>query len=77
MDDYPVQMRIETQEGEGILEKIYFTELGHVMAKIYDPISKIWSRVNLGPIESILESKGISVKEYTNYKPVVFKKLTE
>lgn len=77
MDDYPVQMRVETENGERLLEKIYFTELGHIMAKVYDVESKIWSRINLGPIESILESKGISVTEYTTYKPSAFRKLTD
>ena len=74
MDDYPVQMKIETKNGEAVIEKIYFTELGHVMAKIYNPSTKSWVRINIGCIESMLDSHGITVKEFTTFKPVAFSK---
>ncbi len=68
-------MRINTQDGERILEKIYFTELGHVMAKIYDPKSKTWLNKRIGNLNSMLDNQGIQIKEFISLKPSTIQKL--
>jgi hypothetical protein len=73
--EYPAQMRINTQDGERILEKIYFTELGHVMAKIYDPKSKTWLNKRIGNLNSMLDNQGIQIKEFISLKPSTIQKL--
>lgn len=75
MAEYPAQMRINTKDGERILEKIYFTELGHVMAKIYDPKSKTWLNKRIGNLNSMLDNQGIQIKEFISLKPSTIQKL--
>ena len=43
------------------LSKIYVTELGYIMAKIYYPKKKIFINYKIGNIEELLESKKIDV----------------
>jgi 2-oxoglutarate dehydrogenase complex dehydrogenase (E1) component-like enzyme len=68
-------MRINTKDGERILEKIYFTELGHVMAKIYDPKSKTWLNKRIGNLNSMLDNQEIEIKEFISLKPSTIQKL--
>lgn len=75
MTEYPAQMRIDTQDGERILERIYFTELGHIMAKIYDPKSKTWLNKQIGNLNSMLDDQGIQIKEFISLKPSTIQKL--
>lgn len=75
MADYPAQIKINTKDGERILEKIYFTELGHIMAKIYDPKSKTWLNKQIGSLSSMLDSQEIEIKEFISLKPSIIKKL--
>ena len=75
MADYPAQIKINTKDGERILEKIYFTELGHIMAKIYDPKSKTWLNKRIGNLNSMLDNQGIQIKEFISLKPSTIQKL--
>ena len=75
MSNYPLQMTIETTDGEGILQQIYFTELGHVMAKIYNPKSKTWTNRRIGNLESLLNENQIKLKGYTSLKSSTIKKM--
>ena len=43
------------------LSKIYVTELGYIMAKIYYPKKRISINYKIGNIEELLESKKIDV----------------
>lgn len=74
MADYPTQIRITTEEGERILEKIYFTELGHVMAKIFDPKTKTFLNKRIGNLDSLLSENGIETGEFISLKSSRFKK---
>ncbi|MEK6828921.1 MAG: hypothetical protein AABY15_02260 [Nanoarchaeota archaeon] len=40
--------KIETPSGEGVLEKIWVSELGYLMVKVYYEDRKIWINHNLG-----------------------------
>jgi 2-oxoglutarate dehydrogenase complex dehydrogenase (E1) component-like enzyme len=73
--EYPAQIKINTKDGERMLEKIYFTELGHVMAKIYDPKSKTWLNKRIGNLNSMLDNQGIQIKEFISLKPSTIQKL--
>ena len=75
MAEYPAQIKINTKDGERMLEKIYFTELGHVMAKIYDPKSKTWLNKRIGSLSSMLSSQEIEIKEFISLKPSTIQKL--
>jgi len=68
-------MTIETKDGEGILQQIYFTELGHVMAKIFDPKTKIWVNKKIGNIEALLNDSQITLKGYTSLKSSTINKM--
>ena len=70
-------MQIETAKGEGILEKIYFTELGHVMAKIFNQKTKIWTNVRIGSLEDFLKDSDIQIKGVTNYRKTCLDKITK
>lgn len=70
-----LQMRINTKNGERILEKIYFTELGHLMAKIYDPKSKTWQNQRIGNIETLLNEENIQIKNFITLKPSAVRNL--
>lgn len=43
------------------LSKIYVTELGYIMAKIYYPKKRISINYKIGNVEELLESKKIDV----------------
>ena len=77
MADYPTQIRITTEEGERILEKIYFTELGHVMAKIFDPKTKTFLNKRIGSLDSLLSENGIETGEFISLKPSTLRKMTK
>lgn len=53
---------VTTQNGEGILEQLYLTELGYVMAKIYFPERGIWINYNIQNIWDLLENSDIELK---------------
>jgi len=70
--EYPTQLELVTPDGVARLEKIYFTELGHVMAKIYYTKKKCWVRYRLGDIQEML-SPDFSLK-FTTLKESIYKK---
>jgi len=75
--DYPTQIRITTEEGERILEKIYFTELGHVMAKIFDPKTKTFLNKRIGSLDSLLSESGIQTNEFISLKASTLRKMAK
>ena len=62
-------MEIDTPDGPAILEKIYFTELGHVMAKFYFKDQNIWIRKRISSLDSLLNGNSIVIKN-----PLIFKR---
>ena len=43
------------------LSKIYVTELGYVMAKIYYPKKRIWINYKISEIDELLENKKLDL----------------
>lgn len=43
------------------MSKIYVTELGYVMAKIYYPKKRIWINYKIGEIDELLENKKLDL----------------
>ena len=68
-------MTIETTDGEGILQQIYFTELGHVMAKIFNPKTKTWVNKRIGNLENLLNDNQIQLKGFTSLKTSTIEKM--
>ena len=70
-----IQTEIDTPDGVGILEQIYITELGHVMARIYYRKKGIWINRKITSLESFLEGSGLKskgdyrVKRFKNKRP--------
>lgn len=54
-----IQTEIETPDGVGLLEQIYITELGHVMARIFYQKKGIWINRRITNLESLLEGSGL------------------
>jgi hypothetical protein len=50
---------VDTPDGAGVLEKIYLTELGFVMGKVFFPKRGIWINYQLGNLDKLLEFKSI------------------
>ena len=77
MADYPTQIKITTEDGERSLEKIYFTELGHVMAKIFDPKTKTFLNKRIGSLDSLLSESGIQTNEFISLKASTLRKMAK
>ena len=45
---------VETPDGVGVLEKIYVTDLGLVMGKIFYPNRKVWINYQLSNLDELL-----------------------
>lgn len=59
---------VETQNGEGILEQLYLTELGYVMARVYYPKQGVWINYNLQTIWDLLKESNIELKMQNLHK---------
>ncbi len=70
-------MTIQTNDGEGILEQLYFTELGHIMAKIFNTKTKTWTNKKIGNLETLLSENNIEIKGHTSYKSTTMKNITK
>jgi hypothetical protein len=57
-----IQTEIDTPDGVGILEQIYITELGHVMARIYYRKKGVWINIKISSLENLLEGTGLKSK---------------
>ena len=61
---------METPDGVGVLEKIYVTDLGLVMGKIFYPNRKVWVNYQLSNLDELLSlQKGklkIKLREKSN-----------
>jgi len=57
-----IQTEIDTPEGVGILEQIYITELGHVMARIYYRKKGVWINIKISSLDNLLEGTGLKSK---------------
>jgi hypothetical protein len=57
-----IQTEVDTPDGVGLLEQIYVTELGHVMARIYYRKKGIWINKKITSLNSLLEGTGIISK---------------
>jgi hypothetical protein len=50
-------MKVNTPKGIGLLEKLYITELGYIMAKIYYIDTKSWTNYRITDLPSMDEIK--------------------
>jgi hypothetical protein len=66
-----IQTEVDTPDGVGLLEQIYVTELGHVMARIYYRKKGIWINKKITSLDSFLEGSGLKAKD--GYKVRKFK----
>ncbi len=57
-----IQTEVDTPDGVGLLEQIYVTELGHVMARIYYRKKGIWINKKITSLDSFLEGSGVTTK---------------
>ena len=71
----PAQLEIDTPDGVARLEKIYFTELGYVMAKFYYPKKKQWINYRLGDISEMLNDCLPGSRKLTNFKKRIAEKI--
>lgn len=69
-----VCVEVDTPRGKATLEKVYVTELGHLMAKIYYPKEKAWVNYRIGNISDLVESANMKVLSSTTTKRTVLKK---
>jgi hypothetical protein len=52
--------KVITPKGEGILEKVFVSDLGYLMIKVYFPKEKIYSTWNIGQFND-LPNKDIKI----------------
>jgi len=63
-----IQTEIDTPDGVALLEQIYITELGHVMARVYYKKKGIRINKRLTNLEELLQNTGLSVKDEETMK---------
>ena len=68
-------MTIGTENGDQILHVVYFTELGFLMAKIFNPKEKTYTNKKIANLESLLNDNNITIKGLTSYKKSRIKKM--
>jgi hypothetical protein len=71
-----VCLEVETPTGKATLVKVYVTELGHLMAKVYHKKEKIWTNYNIGEMNDLMLSQDITVlssKSTTTKRSIVKK----
>jgi hypothetical protein len=56
---------VDTPDGAGVLEKVYLTELGLVMGKVFFPSKGVWVNYQLTNLENLLEFKS-NIKKTIN-----------
>jgi len=56
---------VDTPNGAGVLEKVYLTELGLVMGKVFFPSNGVWVNYQLSNLENLLEFKS-NIKKTIN-----------
>lgn len=61
-----IETEVDTPDGVGLLEQIYVTELGYVMARIFYAKKGIWVNRKISSLDNLLENTGI--KNRGNYK---------
>ncbi len=54
------------------LSKIYVTELGYIMAKIYYPKKRIFINYKIGNVEELLENKKLDISKLNLEKFNIF-----
>jgi hypothetical protein len=59
---------VDTPDGSGVLEKIYLTELGLVMGKVFFPRRNVWINYTLSSIDNLFEIKSSIKKSIGNVK---------
>ena len=71
-----VCVEVETPKGRATLVKVYVTELGYLMAKVYHPNEKIWTNYKVGNITELMESANMKVlsSKTTKTKRTVLRK---
>jgi 50S ribosomal subunit-associated GTPase HflX len=69
-----VCVEVDTPKGKATLVKVYVTELGHLMAKVYHKKEKVWTNYKIGEISNLMETANIKVLSSTTTKRTVLKK---
>jgi hypothetical protein len=58
-----INSEVDTPDGKAVVKQIYITELGYLMVKLFYKKSNIYQNIKIGDLESMLQSKKISLKE--------------
>jgi hypothetical protein len=69
-----IETEVDTPDGVGLLEQIYITELGYVMARIFLPEKKTWVNRKISSLDSMLENTGITNRGNYRFKKFRTKK---
>ncbi len=56
-----MKKKIITKKGEGILEKIFISDLGYLMVKVYFPEDKNFITWNIGKFNDVLIKSDIKI----------------
>ena len=69
-----ISFEVDTPDGAGVLEKIYLTELGFVMGKVFFPKRGIWINYPLGNLDKLLEFNSIKKSIDGTFKVLKYKR---
>ena len=53
--------KVKTSKGEGVIDSIKITELGHVMLRVYFPKNKCFVNYTISNIVNLLEGSGLEL----------------
>ena len=67
-------VEVDTPKGKATLVKVYLTELGYLMAKVYHSKEQIWVNYRIGEISNLMEYANMKVLSSTTLKKSVLKK---
>lgn len=72
-----VCLEVETPNGKATVVKVFITELGHLMAKVYYKKEKIWRNHKIGSMDDLMIRQDIHVvsSKSTSTKKSVIKKV--
>lgn len=53
--------KVKTSKGEGVIESLKITELGHVMVRVYYPDDKVFVNYSVSNIIKLLENSNLQL----------------
>ena len=72
-----VCLEVETPNGKATVVKVFITELGHLMAKVYYKKERVWRNHHIASMDDLMIKKDIKVvsSKSTSTKKSVIKKV--